>query len=208
MIERGRIISVADIINKKERNSIVSLHVAPYFRVKKDEREIINIFKSHNLPPLIDPVILAPEVEEELYELMHADRNSMFTFPSKRIVLGHTSESILVPANMSLAMREFFRSSKTGQELPLTTNWGASSIHPGSMGPQTYEVYNSTEKPITVNITDLICELDVEIHSPSITAPQKISNGRFNIQKPGEIKLGNIYNEWEAKAIRRTLKES
>lgn len=199
-------IDISKIVENTGIGPIVRLHLASYFRVSKTGREQRKIYISHGLEPIYDPVRVAPEMQEELWEDGSADSNGFFTFPPRRLILGHTLESIRVPADISLRMREFFYSEKTGRILPLTTNWGAPLIHPGSTGPQTYEIINQSDQPLSMSISELICHLDVDhLSGPSVLAQQKLSNGKFGDQKKGKIELGGPGNDWEFKVIRRSL---
>lgn len=204
MIEQERNIDVSQIIENLGKKPIIRLHLASYFRVHKDKIETEKVFQLHGLEPIYDPARITPEIDEEFWEDQSLDSNGFFTFPPKRLILGHTRESIKVPANMSLRMREFFRSEKTEKVTPLTTNCGAPLIHPGSTGPQTYEIINKSDQPLKVCVSDLVCFFEVErLNEPSILAQQKLSRGNFGDQKRGEIKLGNPGNDWEMQVIRK-----
>ena len=207
MLEAEKRVDVSNIVESRNKEPIIHLHLASYFRVSKTKQEKEKIFAFHGLDFVYDPVRITPEIEEELWEYQYADKNGLFTFPPKRLILGHTLESIEVPANIGLRMREFFRSEETGEILPLTTNLSAPLIHPGSTGPQTYEIYNTSEQPLIICISKLVCDLDVDFYKrPSIIARQKLSKGRFGDQKKDEIKLGNPGKNWEMQAIREFLK--
>lgn len=206
MLEAENRVDVANIIENRDKTPLIRLHLASYFRVSKTRQEKEKIFTSHGLEPVYDPIRITPEIEEELWEYQYVDKNGFFTFPSKRLILGHTSENIMVPANIGLRMREFFRSEETGETLPLTTNLSAPLIHPGSTGPQTYEIYNTSKQPLVVCISKLVCDLDVDFYErPSIIAQQKLSKGQFSNQNPGEIKLGDPRKDWEINVIRKAL---
>lgn len=206
MVEREEHIDISKIVGNKGEEPIVRLHLASYFRVHKDRIETERVFRLHGLKPVYDPVRIMPEIQEALWEDCSADSNGFFTFPPKRLVLGHTSESIVVPANIGLRMRDFFYSEKTGEVLPLTTNCTAPLIHPGSTGPQTYEIINQSDQPLRVRVSELICCFDVDYFSgPSVLAQQKLSRGEFGDQKRGKIELGNPGKDWEIQAIRKAL---
>jgi len=206
MLEAEKRVDVSKIIENRKRKSTIRLHLAPYFRVQKDRVEAEEIFRLHGMEPIYDPVRITAEINEELWKDCLVDHNGFFTFSPKRLILGHTLEYINVPANIGLRMREFFYSEKTGKILPLTTNCGASSIHPGSAGPQTYEIINISDQPLSVRVSKLICLLDVDyLEEPSILAQQKSSKGQFGDQKRGKIKLGNPGEDWEMQAIREAL---
>lgn len=206
MVENREHVDISKIVEKTGGKPIVRLHLASYFRVMKSRKEQERILISHGLEPVYDPVRITQEINEELWEDQHADENGFFTFIPRRLILGHTLESIRVPANMALVMREFFYSEKTGEILPLITNCGAPLIHPLSMGPQTYEIFNRSDQPLSIRISELICLLDVEdVIGPSVFAQRKLSRGEFGDQIPGKIKLGDPRKEWEINVIRKAL---
>jgi len=206
MVENEGYIHISKIIEKGENGQIIKLHLANYFRVHKDKAATEAVFRLHGLEPIYDPVRITPEIAEEFWEDQHADKSGFFIFPSKRLILGHTLEGIVVPADAGLRMRDLFHSEKTGEILPLTTNWGAPLIHPGSTGPQTYEIINISNQPLKVYISELVCFLDVEyLTGPSILAQQKLSKGEFGNQEKGKIKLGNPGADWEIQVIRKSL---
>lgn len=206
MLEAENRVDVSSIIENRNREPIIRLHLASYFRVSKTRQEKEKIFISHGLKPVYDPVRITPEIEEEFWEDGFADKDGFFTFPPKRLILGHTLESIEVPANIALVMREFFYSEKTGKILPLTTNCGAPLIHPGSTGPQTYEIINTSNQPLSVRVSKLISYLDVDyLSEPSVLAQQSMSKGTFSVQTPGKIDLGNPGKDWEMNVIKRAL---
>ncbi len=206
MVEREGHVDISTIIENKGKKPVVRLHLASYFRVHKDKIETEKVFRLHGMEPVYDPVTITPDIEEEFWEDGFADSNGFFTFFPKRLVLGHTLESVRVPANRGLRMREFFYSEKTGKILPLTTNCGAALIHPGSTGPQTYEIINESDQPLSVCVSELICYFDVDYFSgPSVLAQQKLSRGKFGDQIPGKIELGNPGKDWEIQAIRKAL---
>ncbi|MEK7450912.1 MAG: hypothetical protein AAB662_03190 [Patescibacteria group bacterium] len=206
MVENEGRVDISKIVENAGKKPVVRLHLASYFRVSKTRREQERIYISHGLEPVYDPVRITPEIQEELWEDRSVDTNGFFTFPPKRLILGHTLENIKVPADIGLRMREFFYSEKTGKILPLTTNWGAPLIHPGSTGPQTYEIFNMSNQPLSVRVAKLICYLDVDyFNEPSVSAQQKMSKGEFGNQVPGKIKLGNPGKDWEVQAIRKAL---
>lgn len=197
---------MSSIIEKRNEKSIIRLHLASYFRVMRSRGEQERILISHGLEPVYDPVRITPKINEELWEDQNADGNGFFTFLPRRLVLGHTLESIEVPANIALVMREFFYSEKTGKILPLITNCGAPLIHPGSTGPQTYEIFNTSDQPLSVRVSELICFLDVEdVIGPSVLPQRKLSKGGFRKQVPGEIELGDLREDWEINVIRKAL---
>lgn len=205
-MEREGNIDISKAVEKTGKKPVVRLHLASYFRVNKTEQEQKRVYISHGLEPVYDPVRVTPEIAEELWEDHFTDSSGFFTFPPKRLVLGHTLESIEVPADMGLRMREFFYSKKTGKILPLTTNCGAPLIHPGSIGPQTYEIRNISDWPLSIRVSRLICYLDAYYFSkPSILAQQNLSRGEFGDQKRGKIELGNPGKAWEIQAIRKSL---
>jgi len=206
MLEAENRVDVSSIIENRNREPIIRLHLASYFRVSKTGQEKEKIFISHGLEPVYDPVRITPEIEEELWEYQYVDENGFFTFPSRRLILGHTLESIIVPANIGLRMREFFHSEKTGRILPLTTNCGAPLIHPGSTGPQTYEIINKSDQPLKVRVSELVCDLDVNyLNIPPVLAQRKLPKGEFGSQEKGKIKLGNPGKDWEINVIRKAL---
>lgn len=206
MVERKGQTDVSKIVEIAGKNPVVRLHLASYFRMQKTGDEIRKILSSHGLDFAYDPVRITPEIEEELWEDHSTDPDGFFTFLPKRLILGHTLESIKVPANMGLLMREFFYLEETGEILPLTTNCSAPGIHPGSCGPQTYEIINTSDKPLSLRVSDLICYLDVDyLNDPSVLAQQNFPKGEFGNQSPGKIKLGNKGADWEIKAIREAL---
>lgn len=206
VVENKKPIDISKIVENIGIGSIVRLHLASYFRVSKTKQEQERIYISHGLEPAYDPVRVTPEIQEELWRDGFADSNGFFTFPPRRLILGHTLESIRVPADISLRMKEFFYSEKTGRIFPLTTNWGAPLIHPGSTGPQAYEIINQSDQPLSVRVSRLICYLDVKrLNGLSVLAQQKLSKGTFSDQKRGKIELGNPGKDWEIRAIRKSL---
>lgn len=206
MVEREDHVDISRIVEFKGGIPVVRLHLASYFRVSKTRQEQERVYLSHGLKPAYDPVKVTLEIQEELWKDRSADQNGSFTFPLKRLILGHTLESIKVPANIGLRMREFFYSEETGEMLPLTTNCTAPLIHPGSTGPQTYEIINKSNQPLSVRVSELICDFDVDYFSePSISAQQRLSKGMFGDQKRGKIELGNPGKDWEFQAIRKSL---
>lgn len=206
MVEAEKNIGMSSIIEKRNGKSIIRLHLASYFRVMRSREEQERILISHGLELVYDPVRITPEINEELWKDQYADKNGFFTFLPRRLVLGHTLESIEVPANIALVMREFFYSEKTGEILPLITNCGAPLIHPLSTGPQTYEIFNMSNQPLSVRVSELICFLDVHrVIGPSVLPQQKLSKGEFGDQVPGKIKLGNPGRDWETNVIRKAL---
>jgi deoxycytidine triphosphate deaminase len=206
MREAEKRVNVRDIIENRNGKPIISLHLASYFRVHKDKIETERIFRLHGMEPVYDPARITAEINEEFWEDQSVDSNGFFTFLPKRLTLGHTLESINVPANVGLRMREFFGSEETRETFPLTTNWGAPLIHPGSAGPQTYEIINTSNQPLSVRVSKLICLLDVDyLSEPSVLTQQKLSKGQFGEQERGKIKLGNPGKDWEIQAIREAL---
>ena len=206
MLEAEKRVDVSSIIENRNGEPIIRLHLASYFRVSKTKQEQEGIYISYGLEPVYDPVRITPEIEEEFWEDGFVTKDGFFTFPPKRLILGHTLESIEVPANIGLRMREFFYSEKTGKMLPLTTNCGAPLIHPGSTGPQTYEIINTSDQQLNVRVSELFCYLDVDYFGdPSVLAQQNLSRGTFGNQTPGKIKLGNPGKDWEIQAIRKAL---
>jgi len=207
MLESENRVDVSSIIENHNRKPIIRLHLASYFRVSRTKQEKNKIYASYGLKAIYDPVRITPEINEKLWEYQYADKKGFFTFLPQRLILGHTLESIEVPANISLKMREFFYSEKTRKVLPLTTNLGAPLIHPGSTGPQTYEIINKSNRPLNLRVSQLICDLDVEyLNESSILAQQKLSKGQFSNQNPGEIKLGDPGKDWEIQAIKEILR--
>lgn len=206
MVENRESIDISKIVEKKGKEPVIRLHLASYFRVHKNKTETEKVFRLHGLESIYDPVRITPEIEEEFWEDGFVDRDGFFTFPPKRLVLGHTLESIEVPANMGLKMRGFFYSEKTGETLPLTTNCGAPLIHPGSIGPQTYEIINTSDFPLRIHTPELICYFDVDyLSEPSVLAQQNLPKGEFRNQTPGKIELGNPGKDWEMNVIRKHL---
>ena len=204
MVEKAGHIDISKIIELGEKPT-VRLHLASYFRVRKSGYEIEKVLTSHGLESVYDPARITPEINEELWRYKEAV-GSFFTFLPQRLTLGHTAENIMVPVNISLSMKKSFYSEKTGEILPLTTNLGAPLIHPGSTGPQTYEIINTSSKPLNVRVSEIICFLDVNyLGNLPILTQQELSKGEFSNQKPGEIKLGNPGKDWEMKAIRGAL---
>lgn len=206
MVENRGHIDISKIVENTGKKPVIRLHLASYFRVGKSREEQERVLISHGMVPVYDPVLITPEINEELWEDQHADKDGFFTFLPRRLVLGHTLESIEVPANIALVMREFFYSEKTGKILPLTTNWGAPLIHPESTGPQTYEIFNMSKQPLSVRVSKLICFLDVEdVIGASVLTQRKLSKGEFGDQVPGKIKLGDLRKDWEINVIRKAL---
>lgn len=206
MVENREYLDISKVVENTGKEPAVRLHLAFYFRVHKDKIETEKVFRLHGLEPIYDPVRITPETEEEFWEDRFADPNGFFTFPPKRLILGHTLESIRVPANIGLRMQEFFRSEETGETFPLTTNLNAPLIHPGSTGPQTYEIINTSDQPLSIRVSELICYFDVNyFREPSVLAQQKLPKGVFGVQTPGKIELGNPGKDWEMNVIRKAL---
>lgn len=197
-------IGIPKLIENRPEGPVVYLHVATYFKVRKDKLEQDRIFRAHGLAPCYDPVRITPEIEEELWEDRNADRDGAFTFPPQTLVLGHTREWIIVPTNISLIMRDRFRTKEAGEVLPLTTNLGAPLIHPGSIGPQTYEIYNESQEALKVYVNNLVCVADIDfLTGHSVIAQNK--RGNFSDQEPGKIKVGSLSEDWEIEVIRKAL---
>lgn len=206
MVENRGHIDVSRIIESVGKEPAVRLHLAPYFKVNKTKQEQKRVYNSHGLKPVYDPVRVTPKIEEELWEDGLADKNGFFTFLPERLILGHTLESIEIPANIFLRMRKFFYSEKTKEILPLTTNLTAPLIHPKSTGPQTYEIVNMSSQMLNVCVSDLVCVLDVKYLNDSfIHVQQRPARSGFSNQLEGEIKLGNPGKNWEFEAIRERL---
>lgn len=178
-------------------------HVARYFLVHKPAHEMDEILVAHGLPPgVYDPVMTPAEVKKLLWNKAEADGEGYFTFYPGVMVLGHTAESIRIPLDRTLRMRERFVSKETSQELPLTTNWGAPGLHAGSTGPQTYEILNMSEFPLRVKVSDLICVADVFRLTGEISL--RSNTGGFREQTVGEILVVGPDDE-ETIAIRRAV---
>jgi hypothetical protein len=171
-------------------NSTIDLHLASYFRVRKPWVEIQAILRNNGLPDTALDLLMTPlGVLEQMWTDETADKNGMFTFQPGVLILGHTSENVEIPADKSWRMRQYFID-KNRTVLPLTTNVGAPFLHPGSRGPQTYEIINKSDFPITFNISDLICITDVSnLSGPSYGALNQ-SKSVFSVQKPNKISLG------------------
>ncbi|GEM_PF-6644490 len=160
------------------------------FRKMKSRLEIEKILAERGLGPQFnpDPEVTQSEVKELLFEDAQADEEGNFTFPSRRVVLGHTAEDISVPTNEQHRMRAYFVLKKTREMTHLTTNLGAPTLHPGSKGPQTYEIYNEEKHSLTVNINDLICFVDVFKMDDHIL--EGSTSVTFGNQTRGAISLG------------------
>lgn len=183
---------------------VFKFHLASYFLVQKGGWEITEILRAHGLGPYYDPIMTPLEVRQKLWDKATANEEGFFTFPPQKLILGHTLESIVVAANCSLRMRDYFVLEETGETLPLKTNLGAPLIHPGSCGPQIYEIYNKSFTPITVPIAELICPVDVfALKYPS---PWR-GGGNFRVQKKGKIALGE-FNDSESKFLRSKILSS
>ena len=90
-------------------------------------------------------------------------------------------------------MEEFFIAESTGEKLPLTTNIGAPLVHPGSRGPQTFEIINMGAIPLRISVKDLICIAQVfRLKQPSVAAQRNMSKG-FTNQLASEILLGTEF---------------
>lgn len=172
-------------------SSSVELHVAQYFRVRKPWEEVRLILERNGLKnSAFDPAFTPIEVVEQMWEDQYLTEQGMFTFRPSVLVLGHTSESLEIPADQLWRMRQYFSDSKTGEMLPLTTNLGAPLIHSGSRGPQTYEIVNKGSETIEINIADMICVADVfQLKGPSLGAMVG-KKGTFSTQIPGRIEIG------------------
>jgi deoxycytidine triphosphate deaminase len=171
--------------------SSIDLHLATYFRVRKPWVEIQVILGQNGLSATaFDPIMTPPEVVEQMWEERHTDETGIFTFEPGVLVLGHTLESVKIPDDAFWRMRQYFTSGQTNEILPLTTNVGAPLLHPGSQGPQTYEIVNESNLPLKVNISDLVSTADVfKLSAPSLIAQNK-SRGTFRVQTTGKIDLG------------------
>ncbi len=84
----------------------------------------------------------------------------------------------------------------------MTTNLGASGLHAGSVGPQTYEIINESRSRLNLRVSDLVCVADIV---PLTGETYSRNNSRtFGEQKVGEIIPGG-QDTWEAQAIRRAI---
>lgn len=180
-----------------------SFHVANYFLVRKPANEETEVLVAHGLNPYVyDPVMTPLEVRRLLWDQGATDAEGFFTFYPSRMVLGHTAESIIIPLDRTLRMRDRFVSKERGQEVPLTTNWGAPLLHAGSRGPQTYEIVNESRTPLRIKVADLICVADV-FQLTGEVLPRDGARS-FGEQKVGEISVGGSDDEI-TKAIRRAI---
>lgn len=202
--EKEELIDVKTLIEKE--NPVICFHVAPYFRVSKSEGEKRKILASYGLSDHYDPVRTNSDIEEQLWEYKFVDGEGFFTFPPREFVLGHTAESIIIPPYLSLQMKNYFHLQGENSDLPLTTNISAPLLHPGSQGPQTYEIYNESEHPLKIDVSKLICDVEVFFHGPSLLAQEKIESG-YKKQTRGEIKLGTPHEDWEVRMIRESLNQ-
>lgn len=180
----------------------VIFHLAPYFRIQKTGEECTEILKTHDLKPVFDPAFITPEIQELLWEEAKADNSGWFTFPPRRLVLGHTTEEIHVPADRCYYFRQYFINQVTGETLPLTTNLSAPLIKSWAKGPQTYEILNKSPKPLVLRVADLICIADVLILSERSHRPEK---GNFSTQEVGKIRLGNHDHDPDMVKIREAI---
>ena len=180
-----------------------NFHVANYFLVRKPVDEETEVLGAHGLNPYVyDPVMTPLEVKRLLWDQGVTDAEGFFTFYPSRMVLGHTAESIIIPLNRTLRMRDRFVSKETGQEIPLTTNLGAPLLHAGSRGPQTYEIINESRTPLRIKVADLMCLADVFQLTGEVLPRDGASS--FGEQKVGEISVGGSDDE-VIKAIRRAI---
>ena len=165
----------------------IELGVEPYFRVRKSWPEIQNILQENGLPSdAYDPVYTPPDVKEQCWEDIFADKDGMFTFEPKKLILGH-SEPVHIPNDEFWIMRPYFDTVPKIMTR-LLTNFTASWLKPGSSGPQTYEIENTSDRTVSINIRMLRCLVDVFEVTPN--ALQGDSQGSFHTQEVGKIKLG------------------
>jgi len=165
------------------------LHLGPYFRFQRTATEITAILRGYGLRPVLDPVHMPMEIQEELWQDYTVGSDGIVTFPPRVLILGQTAEYVTVPLNQSWRMRSFFQSASTGDELPLRTNITAPLLKPGSQGHQTYEIQNVGQVPITISIGDIECITDIRPFDPPLEVN---SGGQFAIQELGRIRLGKV----------------
>lgn len=170
--------------------------VALYFLVNKSRIRIQEELRARGLggktlDKEIFAIIGSDGVKEVLYDRDEADEEGFMTFPSKTVVLAHTDKPISVPRRIQYRMHDKFVDRSTGEELPLLTNVSAPLIQTGNKGVQTYEIFNITDKPMRVNVRNLVCVVDI------IPMDHRAQNGTgtstYGRQDTGVIRVGNPY---------------
>lgn len=156
------------------------LHVNPYsFRMWRSNQEIAQI-QSKSDSNLVS--------REQFLEDIDADENGNFTFIPRKLYLAYTQEEVLVPDNESWRFRSYFIMEDSGQPTLLTTNLTAPTIQPGSRGPQTYEILNESDNPLTVHVPNLACIVAVF----RLTGNVQRRPETFAIQTGQRPRLGNL----------------
>lgn len=170
----------------------ISWRVAPYFLVQKDIGTVEKNMRDKGLG-WEDFYLKIPSEEREriAWDRKTVDDRGYFEFAPNTLILAQTIEDILVPQDRIFIMQSRFFSYRTGLELSLTTNLSAPFIHPGDCGPQTFEIFNEGLQSLRLDVSDLICRVDViPLDSPLVPNGQR--NGQFTIQGRGQILVGSI----------------
>lgn len=176
------------LIKEMHGRGTTDLHLAGFFRVQKSREEQISILEAHGLPPTNNPH-LPIEIRDLLWEDKQVESGSTFTFPSRTLILGQTTEDVSIPLDEMWRMRSYFNRQSTGEQLRLRTNITAPILKPGSLGHQVYEIYNETDELLTLPISDLVCITDIIPLGAPIT-PR--GNSQFRKQELGDIRLGKV----------------
>lgn len=168
----------------------IFLHLAPYFRVDQgDSAEFEALWQASGLE-IYDPTTIPDDLQEARFPYQYATADGSFTFLPKRPYLGHTIEEVSIPPNESWEMWPYFIDEITREEIWLKTNATAPLLHPGSCGPQTYELYNEYDYPLTVNVHQLACPVAIfTLRGPVMKHQDRSSN--FGRQEKGKIKIGH-----------------
>lgn len=159
-------------------------HVDSYFLVQKD-RPVVEEELIRRGIDWEDYYKLSPEERREIGWKERRARGGYFTFPKGKLILAHTKENIRVPTDRLFWMKSTFEGYPS-----LLTNVSAPLIHPGSKGPQTYEIVNMGGFDLRLKIKDLSCRVDIYPLDSRDTANSRSSG--FSVQKRGRILLGNL----------------
>lgn len=165
-------------------------HVDSYFLIQKEQEAVEEIMQERGLSWEDYYYKISPEERKNIgWEEREADEDGFFIFPRGKLILGHTKEDVEIPRNRHFRMTDIFVT--THGVLPLRTN-SAPLIHPGSRGPQTYEIINVGDCDLKLRVSDLSCPVDIFAldHDSALTGVKDGNN--FSIQERGCISLGRL----------------
>lgn len=167
----------------------VLLRVAPEIKIPVPPEEAAAVLERYGIPAVT--LDTSPVIMEQLWETVEADEHGFVTVPGVTSVLGHTRETIRIPETVMLEMRNSFYTKDGDPVMLLTTNITAPRLYPGSIGPQTFEIFNQRFDDVMININDLYCVCDItRLSSPSEIGTERLGGvrlGRFTLQERGRI---------------------